>query len=246
MKVHRQHFESIDSTHAYLISKGSKLPEGTLITADFQEKGRGRLDRQWMASRGSSLLASLLLKPDIDASRAPQLTHVAALACARALKREGLGIGIRWPNDLICRGKKIAGMLAQSSMTGNDVDYVVISFGINLNQKRDELDTIDRPATSCAMETGRSWNPEKLLEDILEELKPLYSEYLTNGFKALKKEWESLNYLKGRAITVSLDGRSIEGIVDGIDDDAGLVLSTENGIQTFSAGEVIKVSGEEL
>jgi BirA family biotin operon repressor/biotin-[acetyl-CoA-carboxylase] ligase len=246
MKIHRQHFETIDSTHLYLMREGKKLPEGTLITADFQERGKGRLNRKWIASHGSSLLASLLLKPEIDAAHTPQLTHVIALAGARTLRNGGLDIAIRWPNDIVCRGKKIAGILAQSSITGNRVDFAVLSLGINLNQEQNELDEIDRPATSCAMETGHAWNADKLLEDILEELKPLYLKYIANGFAALKKEWESLNYLKGRAITVGLDGRTIEGIVDGVDDDARLVLLTENGIQTFSSGEVIRVSGEKL
>jgi len=246
MEIRRQHFKSIDSTHAQLMRAGDELAEGTLITADFQEKGRGRLGRTWTASPGSSLLASLLLKPKIAAAKAPQLTHAIALACAHALIREGLDIKIRWPNDLVCNDKKIAGILAESSILGNKVDFAVLSFGINLNQSQGELDEIDRPATSCAVESGKAWDPDKLLDAIMAELKALYSSYVTEGFAALKKGWESLNYLEGRAITIDLGNSKMDGIAKGIDDDGRLILSVKDETKKFTAGEVIRVSGETL
>lgn len=226
--------------------EGNTLPEGTLVTADFQEQGRGRLGRSWTASPGSSLLASLLLKPKIAAAQAPQLTHVIALACARALQRDGLGIGIRWPNDIVCNGKKIAGILAEANLQGDAVQFAVLSCGINLNQNAQEIASIDRPATSCAIETGRAWDPDEVLAMITGELQTLYSTYLAAGFAALKKEWESLNYLEGTAITLDLGGRTVEGTVEGIDEDGRLKLKTTNGTRAFSAGEVTRVSGETL
>lgn len=225
---------------------GNDLPEGTLVTADFQEQGRGRLGRTWTASSGSSLLASILLKPAISAAQAPQLTHVIALACARALQREELDICIRWPNDLICNGKKIAGILAEASLNGNSIVFAVLSFGINLNQTHEELDTIDRPATSCTLETGRAWNADTVLASLITELETLYTTFLKAGFPALKKEWESLNYLRGTYITLDLGTRTVSGTVEGIDDTGALILATAEGTHAFFAGEVIRVSGEAL
>lgn len=246
MIIQRQHFERIDSTHLYLMREGAKLDEGTIITADFQEEGRGRLGRTWTASPGSSLLASLLLKPDISAVQAPQLTHVMTLACARALSKDGVDINIRWPNDLICRDKKIAGILAEARLDGDEAEFVVLSCGINLNQTREELEAIDRPATSCLLETGRSWSADAALTSIVKELETLYTAFLKAGFQSLKKEWESLNYLRGTAITLDLGSSTVEGTVEDIDDDGRLVLATEDGTRTFSAGEIVRVSGETL
>lgn len=222
---------------------GNDLPEGTLITTDFQKEGRGRLGRKWTASPGSSLLASLLLKPGIAAAHAPQLTHLMALACARTLNDAGLEVGIRWPNDLICNGRKIAGILAEASLNGNDVIFAVLSLGINLNQTREELAAIDRPATSCALETGRAWNADTVLATLIEELKTLYKTFLKAGFPAFKNEWESLNSLRGTDITLDLGTRTIAGTVEGIDDTGALILATPEGVRTFSSGEVVRVSG---
>lgn len=244
--IKRQHFKKIESTHSHLMRSGNELPEGTLITADFQESGRGRSMREWKASPGSSLLASLLLKPNIPPANVPQLTHVITLACVRALIGEGLDVAIRWPNDIICNDKKVAGILAEASITGDRVDYAVISFGINLNQTTDEMETIERPATSCAIEAGRTLDADEVLDSIVNELKTLYSEYVTSGFKALKKDWESLNYLRGRAITVDLGSNTVSGKMLGVDDTGALEIETEDGKRTFSSGEVVRVTGDKL
>lgn len=226
--------------------QGNDLPEGTLVTTDFQEQGRGRLGRIWTASPGSSLLASLLLKPGMAAAQAPQLTHLMALACARTLNEAGLEAGIRWPNDLICNGKKIAGILAEACLNGNDMTFVVLSLGINLNQTPEELAAIDRPATSCAVETGHAWDVDTVLAILIEELETLYKTFLKAGFPALKKEWESLNSLRGTDITLDLGTRTIAGTVEGVDDTGALILATPEGVRTFSSGEVVRVSREFL
>lgn len=237
------HFESIESTHLHLMRRGNDLPSGTVITADYQEKGRGRHGRSWTASPGSSLLASFLLKPDLTANRAPELSHILSLACAQTLRQRGIDAYIRWPNDLVVNGKKLAGIISEANLDGDALRFVVLSVGINLNQTQQELVAIDRPATSCFSESGKDWKAQDVLEDVLGKLDELYTAYCEHGFAAIKAPWKQLSSITGKRIVLDLGARTIDGTVAGFDDDGAILLDSGGRVQRFAVGEVKRVEG---
>src|SRR3954451_7692848 len=153
-------------------------PEGALVVADEQTEGRGRLDRTWVAPAGTSILASLLLRPRIATERLPELTVVAGRAVATSLaEATGLEPTLKFPNDVLVDGRKVAGILAEARD-----GLVVLGFGININQTEDELpvDTVT-PPTSLRLATGERQPRAELLAAVLVELERAYDEWLATA-----------------------------------------------------------------
>lgn len=242
----RRYFERIDSTHRYAMREGMNLEHGTLIIADYQEQGRGRLGRSWNAPADSSLLVSVVVKPPLAMNHCPQLAHVMSLAATRTLRAQGLVVNLRWPNDLVYHGKKIAGMLSEAGLDGDRPAFVVLSAGINLNQTGQELALIDRPSTSCFVETGHRWERDDVLEEFINQLNDLYPRVVECGFPSIKAECEALNSLTGSTITLDLGGRTVKGVVLGLDDEGRVVINDGNSATSFVAGEVMRVETNTL
>jgi BirA family biotin operon repressor/biotin-[acetyl-CoA-carboxylase] ligase len=157
---------------------GANDPEGAVAVADEQTEGRGRLGRRWLAPAGTSLLVSVLLRPDVKPARLPELSLVAGRACAEAItEAAGLETEVKFPNDLLVRGRKVAGILAEASE-----GRVVLGFGVNVSQAAGELPTEPRtPATSLLLETGRPVDRAELLVALLDHLERRYDEWLGAG-----------------------------------------------------------------
>lgn len=154
---------------------GPADPEGALVVADEQTEGRGRLGRRWLAAPGTSLLLSLALRPPVSAQRLPELSLVAGRACAAAIAAEtALSPALRFPNDVLIGGRKVAGMLAEARD-----GHVVLGIGVNVNTSEEELPTeVDTPATSLRVETGELLPRARLLATLLEQLELGYDEWL--------------------------------------------------------------------
>jgi BirA family transcriptional regulator, biotin operon repressor / biotin---[acetyl-CoA-carboxylase] ligase len=150
-------------------------PEGTVVVADEQTEGRGRLGRRWLAPAGTSLLCSVLLRPAVDPARLPELSLVAGRACAEAIAEVAdLQTDVKFPNDVLVRGRKVAGILAEASE-----GRVVLGIGVNVAQEPGQLPADARtPATSILVETGRSVDRAELLVALLERLERRYGEWL--------------------------------------------------------------------
>jgi BirA family biotin operon repressor/biotin-[acetyl-CoA-carboxylase] ligase len=150
--------------------------EGTVVVADEQTEGRGRLGRRWFAPAGTSLLCSLQLRPPVSGERLPELTGVAARACGEAIAAcSGLEPEVRFPNDLLLGGRKVAGVLAEARE-----GRVVLGIGINVNVPEDELPTeVGRPATSLLVEGGRAVDRADLLVELLDRLERRYDDWLS-------------------------------------------------------------------
>jgi BirA family biotin operon repressor/biotin-[acetyl-CoA-carboxylase] ligase len=157
---------------------GADDPEGAVTVADEQTEGRGRLGRQWLAPAGTSLLVSVLLRPDVEAARLPELSLVAGRACAEAItEAAGLETEVKFPNDLLVRGRKVAGILAEASE-----GRVVLGIGVNVSQAAGELPAEPRtPATSLLLEIGRPVDRAELLVALLDHLERRYDEWLGAG-----------------------------------------------------------------
>jgi BirA family biotin operon repressor/biotin-[acetyl-CoA-carboxylase] ligase len=223
----RVHVEECESTQLLL---DPSLPEGAVATAGHQTGGRGRLGRRWVDAPGSALLCSVLLKP--PAHRRPaELTLVGALATAETVERAlGRGAELKWPNDVLVGGRKVAGGLAELRDGA-----VVLGIGLNVNQTAGDLPTDARvPAASLRLLDRRARPLEPLLADLLRFLERRYAEWLAGGLAPLHAGIAARDALRGR--DVSVDG--VAGRALGIRADGRLELETPAGTVLVESGEV--------
>ena len=169
-------YEHLGTTPSTQLLLGPDAPEGALVTAEEQTAGRGRLGRRWLAPTGTSLLCSLQLRPPVSAERLPELTGVAARACADAIAAlTGLEPELKFPNDVLLGSRKVAGVLAEARE-----ERVVLGLGINVNVPADALPAdVDRPATSLLVETGSELDRAELLAEVLERLERRYDAWVS-------------------------------------------------------------------
>ena len=169
-------YEYVVSTPSTQLLLPPEAPEGALVAAGEQTAGRGRLGRSWLAPPGTSLLCSLQLRPTVSSERLPELTGVASRACAEAIAAlTGLESEVKFPNDVLVGGRKVAGILAEARE-----ERVVLGVGVNVNVPADELpQSLDRAATSLLVETGRELDRAELLAELLERLERRYDAWLS-------------------------------------------------------------------
>jgi BirA family biotin operon repressor/biotin-[acetyl-CoA-carboxylase] ligase len=169
-------YEHLGTTPSTQLLLGPDAPEGALVTAEEQTAGRGRLGRRWLAPTGTSLLCSLQLRPPVSAERLPELTGVAARACADAIAAlTGLEPELKFPNDVLLGSRKVAGVLAEARE-----ERVVLGMGINVNVPADALPAdVGRPATSLLVETGSELDRAELLAEVLERLERRYDAWVS-------------------------------------------------------------------
>ncbi|HEY7603641.1 MAG TPA: biotin--[acetyl-CoA-carboxylase] ligase [Gaiellaceae bacterium] len=221
---HRIHVESCASTQELV---DPSMAEGAIAVADVQTGGRGRLGRAWEAPPGSALLASVLLKPPADRAL-PQLALVAGVAVADALEElTGLTVQIKWPNDVMLRRTKVAGILAEARD-----DAVVLGIGVNVNQTREQL---PERAGSLLTATGVEWDRDAVLEAVLDALGARYGQWRDGGLDAVYDGLAPRDFLRGRVVTV--DGRS--GTAELIERDGRLRIAVGHGEHvSVESGEV--------
>jgi BirA family transcriptional regulator, biotin operon repressor / biotin---[acetyl-CoA-carboxylase] ligase len=217
-------------------------PKGTLVVAEVQTGGRGRLGRPWGSPKGG-LWMSLVLRPWFDASLASRITQTAAVGVAKALWEIGVEARIKWPNDLLAGGKKICGILAESS-AGNTteavkercLDYVILGVGMNANLDPAELGVPDREVTTIRSELGRDVNLLDLLRALLSNLDTEVGRI--EDFGAVLEDWRNLNCTLGEKVRVRRFGETIEGRAVDLTTEGALLLSTRRGTVEFFEGEV--------
>jgi BirA family biotin operon repressor/biotin-[acetyl-CoA-carboxylase] ligase len=230
-------FRSTDSTQDVakkLAAAGA--PEGTVVVADYQTRGRGRAGRTWLAEPGLNLLLSVLLRPSLPLARVPQLSLLAAVASTEALAAEpGVSARIRWPNDLMLAGRKVGGVLTEAASGAERVLYAVIGIGINVNQTGFPEEIRDR-ATSLALTTGRVLDRERLLEALLAALDRWYAIYLETGFEAVRSAWCRSSATLGEWV---VGGQGVSGTALDLDEDGALLVRIPSGIvKRVVAGEI--------
>jgi BirA family biotin operon repressor/biotin-[acetyl-CoA-carboxylase] ligase len=233
----------VDSTNRNAHDLGRKgAREGTVVMADSQSRGRGRLGRAWKSPAGLNVYASILLRPSIPALAAPQLTLLAGVAVARALARaSGLDARIKWPNDIFVKGRKLAGILAELEAEVQRTRFVVLGIGINVNwSKADFPPELQETATSVRVETGREVSRVEIAEGLFQELEEAYLRFLREGFSPqLREEWNRLSWINGRRVAVIGPEGEVPGRALGLDMDGALLLVDEEGrTRRFIAGDV--------
>jgi BirA family biotin operon repressor/biotin-[acetyl-CoA-carboxylase] ligase len=214
-------------------------PEGTLVIADYQSRGRGRLDRSWVAPRGSSLLISIVFRPELAAHQVQRLTMSCGLAVADAIELQtGLSVGLKWPNDVVIGGAKAGGILTEIGLEGAQVEFAAVGIGLNVNLDPPLLPTdLPMPATSLCNELGSEVARLPLLWALLQEIEERYSA-LSAG-QSPHVEWARRLVTLGKPVTVSGTGSVLDGMAEGVDADGALLVRLANGrLEKVLAGDV--------
>ncbi|WP_082686857.1 biotin--[acetyl-CoA-carboxylase] ligase [Bacillus sp. FJAT-27445] len=224
--------ETVDSTQKLALAlSAADAPEGTLVVADEQTSGRGRMDRKWHSPKGSGIWMSLLLRPDIPPQRAPQLTLLTAVAVARAIEEaSGISVAIKWPNDILVNGKKITGILTEMQAESDRIHSVIIGIGVNVNQKNEDFPgELQGIATSIALETGQEARRSMIIREFCSQFEKLYLIFLEKGFYPIKLLWESYAQGMGSRVRARTYSGVIEGKALGITNEGVLQLEDVSG-----------------
>jgi BirA family biotin operon repressor/biotin-[acetyl-CoA-carboxylase] ligase len=226
------HFQTIPSTNteAYQLAlRGA--PEGEIVIAESQEKGRGRLGRHWVSPPFLNLYLSVILRPEIPPSQASLITLMAAVAVAEAIERfSGLHPVIKWPNDILVENRKVAGLLNEIHSETDRIHFVILGIGVNLNMEKELLPKEIRGlATSLKMETGKSVSRKEFVPCLLGALEKWYTLFLREGGKPVLDAWREKARLKGKPVKVTSFGETLLGRAVDIDAEGRLILETEKG-----------------
>lgn len=235
------YYEKLDSTNTRvkeLAKEGAQ--HGTVVVADKQTAGKGRRGRTWESPAGTNIYMSLLLRPEMEPSRAPMLTLVMAYSIAKALRKRGYGdVQIKWPNDLILSGKKICGILTEMELEGQEISHVVIGVGINANMRAFPEELQDK-ATSLCLEGGKEVNREQLIAEILEVFDEDYERFLEKKDLAfLQDAYNRMLVNCNREVQVLEPGNEYTARALGINKEGELLVQKADGSQeAVFAGEV--------
>ncbi len=216
-------------------------PEGTLVIAERQTRGRGRMGRSWVSPAGKGVWMSLLLRPQVPIQQTSQLTLLAAVALCRGISRiVDLKIGIKWPNDLLVEGKKISGILLESAAEEERLKYVAAGLGISANlDEEDYPEELRAKAVSLKMAAGREVDRPQLIASILEEFEKLYEMYQEKGFAPIRTLWEMHAVTLGRPAVLHTSRGIVEGVPEALDESGGLAVRLPDGsLQVFYSAEV--------
>lgn len=215
--------------------------DGTVVIADTQTGGRGRLGRRWESPPGVNLYCSVIIRPPIPPLHAPQLTFLSAVAVSRAIEATTrLRPRIKWPNDVLVNDRKVAGLLNEMNAETDTIHCVVLGIGVNLNMERSQFpDGLRQPASSLFLESGAAVDRREFTRALLAELDALYDGFLRNGFGETRDEWLARSMLVGKRVSVSFGESETSGEVGGIDADGALLLRRGDGsIERVLAGDV--------
>jgi len=235
------HFLRVDSTNTQARKwANAGAPEGALVISEFQEKGKGRLNRVWQSPPGKNLLFSLILRPDWPPQKAFYGTVLAAVSLCRAIQEvTGIPTGIKWPNDLYTGNKKLAGILTEFSMDRDRLEYMIIGIGLNCNWAPPEPPPDGQPATCLLHESGHEVSRLQILSRFLNYGESLYQRTREEGIDFLKEEWNQYSLVNGRKVHLIGSQENWTGMAQGIDENGGLVLLLEDGRRkTFLTGDV--------
>jgi BirA family biotin operon repressor/biotin-[acetyl-CoA-carboxylase] ligase len=220
---------------------GYGAAEGTVVVAETQKAGRGRLGREWLSPRGG-LWFSVVLRPELRAAEMVKLVFVAGLAVADVLRElYRLRVETKWPNDVLVNGLKVCGILAEMKTVGEKINYVVVGVGVNTNfdVKKVFPEQLRVRTSSLENELGRKVKSEELLRALLEKLEELYELFLAEGFGPILKKWKNYASFLGCQVELSSAGEKCVGVALDVDSDSSLVMQLEHGaLKHVFAGDV--------
>ena len=234
-----------ESTNTFAFGLADQgAPEGTVVIANSQTEGRGRLKRPWESPPDVNLYASVILKPDIAPSLAPCLTLMAGVAVADLVSSccPG-GVHLKWPNDVQVNKKKIAGILSEIKIVEKKIKFVILGLGININLRREAIPhPLKGIATSLLEETGIVWPRVEIVAHLFDNIARWYDVFLTEGFRDIRDRWLLYAPLEDTEVTCGTD--KYRGRVTGIAETGALELTAaDGGLLKVIAGDVSYVQG---
>jgi BirA family biotin operon repressor/biotin-[acetyl-CoA-carboxylase] ligase len=229
-------FNELSSTNsqAFGLANSRQISENEIILARSQTQGRGRKDRTWI-SPSENLYFSLVLRPKISAAKISQISFIAITALRNSIaKIANNSVLAKWPNDLLIDEKKVAGLLLESKISGENCEFVVLGIGLNIESNPDNVIFL----AGNLKDFGITISIELALQNFLDEFEKLYQNWHDFGFKGIRKLWLENAYKLGEKITVKLDEEKIEGIFEDLDEEGNLLLKTGEKVLKISAADV--------
>lgn len=227
------YFDSLESTQkvAYQLAYDGE-PEGTLVIAEEQTSGRGRLGREWHSASGKGIWMSVIVRPDLPPQKAPQFTLIAAVAVARAIEEvTEITPEIKWPNDVLIKGKKVVGILTELQAEADKISSLIIGIGMNVNHGPDDFPVeVKDIASSLFIEKGEKTSRAALIQSFLKSFEKYYSIYVSEGFRPIRILWESYAISIGKQIKATTVTSEIIGLAVGISNDGVLKVEDEQGV----------------
>lgn len=237
---HTLRVDSTNDTARCLAEAGAA--EGTVVVAEEQTVGRGRLGRTWLSRRGRDILLSLVLRPHVDPAQAPGLNLVVGLAASQAIGGvAGIPTDLKWPNDVLTSGGKCCGVLTEMNADPGKIHFVIVGVGINVNGTS-LPDAIAGRASTLEQAAGGPVSRPKLVAALLNRLEALYLVFLDQGLRPLLERWvASSSSARGRPILVSNPGRTLRGTTAGLSEQGALRIRREDGrLEEVLAGDVVQ------
>lgn len=235
----------VDSTNSYVLRKLDTLPDRSVILAERQTAGHGRLSRKWASDVPQNIYMSLVLKPQKrarDYSYLKNLTQYMSIVFCEVLKNYNVEADLKWPNDVLIKGKKIAGLLGEAKFRNERFIGYVLGIGVNLNMDYQNLEDIDQPAISLNLLTGKNVDRDNFVSQLLERFFKGYPEFLHVGFPLIRKNYTERSTFLSKRITVvtfkeTIIGTAIEFTVNG-----SLMLRTDDGREKIlTVGDIVKI-----
>jgi BirA family biotin operon repressor/biotin-[acetyl-CoA-carboxylase] ligase len=212
---------------------------GEVVVAESQSAGRGRRGRNWASPPGRNLYLSVILRPNLPPQRAPEITLVASVAACDACRKAGVEVGIKWPNDLLVGGRKVAGILTELSAEPDLVHWVVLGIGVNLNSGPGDFPAELRgQATSLSIERGQPVPRALFAAALLSELEQWLDRHAAEGFGPIREAWRERSVTLGREVRVDAEGGEISGVAEDIDASGALLVRGKSGLARVVSGDV--------
>ncbi len=212
-------------------------PEGLAVMALDQGQGRGRLGRSWVSPPGKNVALSMILRPHVPPGDATLLGMLASTAVAEALEIFGLTrVRLKWPNDVLLDGRKVAGILSEARVNGSEIEFVIIGIGLNVNTASEDFPLeLRQTVTSMAAFSGREWDLNEVAGLLIERIAALYDRVAREGCRFVVPQWESRWLHRGQVLVRD----DTKGIAEGLTEDGALLLRTDEGsLVRIDSGEV--------
>ena len=231
------YYPETDSTNrvALALARAGEA-SGTVVVADHQTRGRGRLDHEWSSRLGEDLLFTVVLRPDSPPPTLLPITLVFSAAVSAVLSATlGVEVSVEWPNDMVTPGGKIGGILAEGSVTTPEGSFAVVGTGLNVNSRPDSFsDELRARVATCRTESGRTWDRAELLAAVLGAMEREYERFLVDGFAGMRSQYENKLVFLGRRVFFSHGGRQVVATVEGVDADGALRVLEDGTVERMT------------
>ena len=233
--------KEVDSTNKYAKEYILDLADMTVVYADKQTAGRGRMSRIWKSNSGENLYASIILKPSKELKEVySNLTQYLSLVLAEVFEEYNIYPKIKWPNDIRINGKKISGILAESIFEKNELKGIILGFGVNLNCSKEDMDNINQPATSLNLETGMVIDREIFLKKVLDKFCLRYNRFIEEGFNLIREDYIKRAEFLNKTVTVRVFDKDISGLVRDIAENGALeIVDNKNEKHVLLIGDIL-------